>query len=425
VKNNVTCLIAVLLLVGSFSAADTLVLRDGRTLEGCLLRQSEEAVVFQVIRGNIKATQTFSPEYVLVVAKGEVPVASRPVEANPEPKWEGPTYFVIPIEGSFGIEVTHELFERSLKLARVAKPTVVILEINSPGGHVDQLVKMLDTLGKHGDLRIVARPKRAISAAAFLAMACKEIVMCPGATLGACVIYQKGPAGTPLNIEEKFESIGRAMFRSASAQAGHDPLLVEGMMRTDIALGVIEKDGKPKIVRGSRGRVLKEEGRILTLSAIEAVSCGLALGVADDNEAVRELLQVPEWRESSCSCKPLWSMHRGKLDGVTARYKAMQKRGLDSYRKAVECGDSVKEIRKALRHLEQAEKCFEETARIASKHADLVGRFADPSLPQRRESAAKEFRKRLERRLPAHERRSIIVPQPRRRPPGHRVVDPS
>ena len=56
----------------------------------------------------------------------------------------------------------------------------------------------------------------AAAAGTVTAMACPDIVMYPGSSIGAAVVYKVGPDGTPELIEEKFESIVRAAWREAA-----------------------------------------------------------------------------------------------------------------------------------------------------------------------------------------------------------------
>ena len=122
---------------------------------------------------------------------------------------KGPGYFVIPIKGKIGLLVTDDVFRQCLNLARARKAEVVILHVDSPGGMIRELGRMLKTLRSCEDLRIVAYVQRASSAAAVLSMACKEIVISPTGMIGGLVPYGKTPEGTPQNVSEKWASILR------------------------------------------------------------------------------------------------------------------------------------------------------------------------------------------------------------------------
>jgi hypothetical protein len=69
------------------------------------------------------------------------------------------------------------------------------------------------------------------------------------------------------------------------------------MVDPAFALTMREEGGKPVFERDGQGKVLKAKGRILTLTAREAVECTLAEGVVPDLKAVGQRLGMPEWQE--------------------------------------------------------------------------------------------------------------------------------
>jgi len=268
--------------------ADKLVLKTGRTFEGRLVRHDPDRVVFEIHMDGMVLKATYPADRVAAVRRARL--------------YADTLYYVVPIRGRIGEEVNADVLKRCLDLAAdnvVGEvPDAVLLDISSPGGELTELMRLLGALRAYPSLRIVAYVRSAASAAAVLAMGCREIVVAPGASIGGAVIYRRTPWGTPANIEEKMQSFWRATFRAVAARAGHDPLLMEGMMRTDLVLSTVTtSDGRPKVVEGGAGRPLKPAGRILTLSADEAVACGLALGVADRPVDCNRLLGLGQWQE--------------------------------------------------------------------------------------------------------------------------------
>ena len=61
--------------------------------------------------------------------------------------------------------------------------------------------------------------------------------------------------------------------------------------------------------RDGRGEILKARGRILTLTANEAVSCGLAKGVVQNLSALGKSLSMADWKEIS----PIYTGTAAKL----------------------------------------------------------------------------------------------------------------
>lgn len=270
--------------------ADTLVTKDGRERQGTVISDDGTTIVFEVGAHGATMRQRFSKDEVQHVRRDDT---------------SGPSYYPLPIIGTIGkndageLFVTAESFARALDEVRAAKPDYVLLVIDSPGGSVDEMEGIVNVMASRSDLRFIAYVKRAISAAAIIAMACPEIYMAPDATIGAAVPYQVTPDGTPQNIDEKMRSAIRAGFRAAAELGGHSHLLVRGMMETDIALAVLETNGKPVVVEATSdvtGRMIKSKGRILTLTADESLECGLSLGTVGSLDEIKEHLGLSEWR---------------------------------------------------------------------------------------------------------------------------------
>jgi hypothetical protein len=239
-------------------------------------------------------------------AAGAAPAAGQPAPAQPGDvaavpietrSGEGTPYYVLPVHGVFGLEVSNAVISDCYRAAEQAGAQIVVLEIDSPGGSVAELKRILATLDRHRGLRTVAYVKEAKSAAAILALACREIIMAERAQIGAAVPFTLAPDGTPRNIAAKFESALRADFRSAAELGGHNPLLAEGMMRDDLLLSLRQARGGYKIVEGPGDKVLKKHGEILTLTTHQALECGLALGARRQIADCAEDLEIEEWFE--------------------------------------------------------------------------------------------------------------------------------
>jgi ATP-dependent protease ClpP protease subunit len=294
-------------------------------------------VVFEIHKFGSKMSRTFPKDQVSKITKGQVTTGPKTPKVTKVPKEapKGLGYYVIPIKGVIGTEVTNDVFRQCLNQAKAKNPGVIILEVDSPGGSVEELISMLDTLKSFKDFRIVVYFKQALSSAALLSMACKEIIVGPAGTIGGAVVYEMTPQGTPANINEKMASILRARFRSEALNAGHSGLLVEGMMRIDLVLRVTEKDGKPLVVSGgTRGRLLKDAGKILTLDAKQAVACGLAIGQAQTVDQCNTLLGIAEWHRLPDVAKTMFVAWRKKLEGIQKQFSTALKQADDNFTKA-------------------------------------------------------------------------------------------
>jgi len=338
-----SALAGVMLLGAAVGRADSLHLKNGRVLKGRVISKEASQVVFEVHAYGARVSRTFPLSQVDKIVRGDdgdepsKQLESGSSKGKPaKPKPSGPKYMVIPIHGTIGLAVTDSVLKQAVNLVKIKKPDIVVLEIDSPGGFLEELTDMLETMKKLKKVRTVAYVKKeALSCAAILTLACKEIVVSPGASIGGAVIYRITPIGTPANINEKMESFYRAEFRNVAEAAGHNPLLVEGMMRTDMALYyTTNSDGFPDVSKSPGGKVLKPRGRILTLDAAQSLKCGLAAGTAKSVDEVNGSLAISRWHRMPDVCKSLFARHAHGLKTAKQQYKTAMEKADEHYYKA-------------------------------------------------------------------------------------------
>jgi membrane-bound serine protease (ClpP class) len=115
--------------------------------------------------------------------------------------------------------------------------------------------------------------QRAISAGALISLACEAIVMTPGGTIGAATPVVGVGAGEAETASEKSVSYVRKEFRATAETRGRPPVIAEAMVDPDVEIaGVIEK------------------GKLLTLTAAEALTHKVADQVASSREAALDAL---------------------------------------------------------------------------------------------------------------------------------------
>jgi membrane-bound serine protease (ClpP class) len=217
----------------------------------------------------------------------------------------GPGYCVIPMKGEVGVGITAEAVKGALNMAREDGAKYVILDFDSPGGSVQEMGEIIAVMRDAKDLTLVAYvEKNAISAAAMIAMGCPKIYMAEGGAIGAAVPWQVGPNGTPVNVEQKFESAYRGIVRANAESAGHSALFVRGMTEMDVELALkADEYGKLQLVEETPGqeeegvKVIKERGKIMTLTGTEAVASGLGAGIVRGIEDIRAGLGVAAWHK--------------------------------------------------------------------------------------------------------------------------------
>jgi membrane-bound serine protease (ClpP class) len=175
--------------------------------------------------------------------------------------------FRIPIEGVIELGVA-PFVERGIREAAEAGASVVILDIETPGGRVDAAERIADAINDSKIPVYAFVNRRAISAGALISLAAEEIFMRPGSTLGASTPVD----GTGEKAPEKIVSVMRSSMRSLAEARGLDPAIAEAMVDEDIEIaGVVEA------------------GKLLTLSYRDAEAIGYATLVEDWPALLREL----------------------------------------------------------------------------------------------------------------------------------------
>jgi uncharacterized FlaG/YvyC family protein len=191
---------------------------------------------------------------------------------------QGQPYVVLPISGTIGVDVTADGVKAGIARALKLKPKIIVFLIDSGGGNIGHLQNMVAALQAiPSDVTVVAFVQQAFSAAAVFAMSCPRIFLTRNAVLGAAVPFQHNGAGLPVDLVDKVKSALEAQQRTWVSAAGHDDLLLRGMMETDLEIYLSDDaSGRPILSTSGPGKLLKGEDQILTLTAADAGECGLA-----------------------------------------------------------------------------------------------------------------------------------------------------
>ena len=177
---------------------------------------------------------------------------------------DGPVY-VVPITGPIDLGLAPYL-SRVLDQAAAADAAAVLLEIDTPGGRLDAVLRMRDALLDSRVRTIAFVDRTAFSAGALVAIAAEEIYMTPGAVVGAATPVEGGTGET---ASAKVVSAVRKTFKTTAEVRGRDPRVAEAMVDPAVAI-----DG------------LVARGELLTLTTTEATAWGYADGVAGNRAEV-------------------------------------------------------------------------------------------------------------------------------------------
>jgi len=202
--------------------------------------------------------------------------------------------YVIKLHGTVGkipgdndTACTADTLKASLDTAAKAKATVVVLDIEGPGGLVTQMRYMVKVLldAQVNGMRIVAFPRDAFSAWSIVSLACKEIVVTPTTRMGAAVtIKQQGNGFVEAPeekdaVSQKFAAPWNALCRQVTDLTKRSPAIVNAMQLQQSELWWSPTNG----FSGTKGpgndwEQLDDGVTVLCLTGAEMLKTKIALG---------------------------------------------------------------------------------------------------------------------------------------------------
>jgi hypothetical protein len=287
-------------------ADDTLTLKDGRVLQGTVVREVNGYVWFKVKTGSLETEQMFKPEDISKLEKDAKPAAA-PEAAAPagdEKKPEAaatpgaPRIAVIslgaPDEDMVGVYMTAEELRRLIPLLEAEKIDTVVFKINSGGGLGLEVQRLSDVI--HNEykpkFRVVAWIESAISAAAMTAHCIEEIYMMPRGNYGACT----GWYGQLVAVEGRPLQEMLYQMEKISARGKHDPQIMRSMQIQEPLSCTIDENGDVHWYNNLKGdHIVNPEGRILTFNSQTAVKYKFAKGVAATYQELGKAMGLNEF----------------------------------------------------------------------------------------------------------------------------------
>lgn len=180
--------------------------------------------------------------------------------------------YVIPIAGDID-EGNLNFIRNSYAEAVQADAAAIIFQVDTYGGYVDQAITIKDLILSCQIPTYCFVDSKALSAGALIALAGEQMVMTPGASIGAAeprILDQKA--------DEKTMSMWRSQLSGVAESRGKDGQLAAAMADSDIVIpGVTEKD------------------QLLTLTAAQALEHGLADAICGNLQEVISTYDLPSY----------------------------------------------------------------------------------------------------------------------------------
>jgi len=145
---------------------------------------------------------------------------------------DAPAVVVAPIQGEIDLGIAPFL-DRVLADAEADGAAVVLLEIDTPGGRLDAVLEMRQSLLASPVRTIAFIDTTALSAGALIALASEEIHVVSGGIMGAATPVD---AATGATADAKVVSAVRSIFRATAQERDRDPLVAEAMVDPEVAI---------------------------------------------------------------------------------------------------------------------------------------------------------------------------------------------
>ena len=177
--------------------------------------------------------------------------------------------WVVPIETQI-TPATAQFVKSRVEQANEEQPLAVVFYLDTPGGSLNAMLDIADTILQRVQVPTIAVVENAFSAGALIAMSAQQVAMLPGSSIGAATAIN-GITGE--QASEKINSAVREKFRSVAEARGRNAEVAEGMVSERV-----EVPG------------LSTNTELITLSAAGAVEYDIAdLQARSLNDALEQL----------------------------------------------------------------------------------------------------------------------------------------
>ena len=279
-------------------------LRDGRHFFGKILEETEHKIVIEYRFGDIVSPMTFALRDVdRVDRKAALPENDDPAPPPPPPGGRA-GYAIVPVEGTFGQEITAGFFLAAAREAERDEAEAIIFHLTSKGGFVSEMEPIRDALDEiERDMRVAFYvDDEAFSAAALVCLSSRELYVGPQATIGAAVAFAGGPGGA-VEVDAKFNAAFAATWAAHADAAGRDPDIVHAMVEMERELWA-DTSATPWALHAERpagagesdGRFvqLDDDEHVLVLRGADIVSAGAADRQTRNPRLVPKYMKIAE-----------------------------------------------------------------------------------------------------------------------------------
>ncbi|MGB2807389.1 MAG: hypothetical protein WBC22_06600 [Sedimentisphaerales bacterium] len=290
---------------------------------------------------------------------------------------------ILTLDDHFELQIEAEAMKEAIIKSADEGPLFILIEISTPGGRLDRIQQICGQITKTKYCQVIAfirggRNRGAISGGAAVAFACDQIFMEDNSVIGAASLVAKSATG-PTDIKkvygedlgEKLTSSWRTHLASMAERQGRPGILAMAMADRDIeAIEVSQGNNKLYIDPANKRpqqntvHVWSKKGTLLTLTAQDAVKCGIADNVFESREQLLAFLQA---EDAGIVMNNALQNARLELKRAKAQIAKIRK-SLDLKTQQLEYEHPTPKVLKILR---DARSDFQTLIRLAKRYPDL------------------------------------------------------
>ncbi len=242
---------------------------------------------------------------VVTVEKGRIGVKRSLWQVTPNRFGRNYKVVVVTVDASMGLEIETEAFTEAIREASDAGPLFILLEIDTPGGKISLCRQICSAITQGANCPVVGFVKGgehggALSAGAAVALACDKLYMAPDTVIGAATaVAEAQGAAVELKdvygetVGDKISSAWEAQLAALAERNNRPAAVAKAMVDKEIEVVEVAAEGGRVFVdaasRRPEQRVVRtwsRKGSVLTLTAGEAVECGIADKIVESRREV-------------------------------------------------------------------------------------------------------------------------------------------
>lgn len=378
------------------SFADKLHLKDGRVLEGTVVKKGEGFLFFKVKVGSIESEQLFTTDQITKLevtpaATGDEAASSSEAAktessaktdaakaesgegtAAPAAKAKGsatrvailnfgpPSSWQGEVGNMVGSVITAKSWKAAIKPLQDDGVQVVIVRVNSGGGALAELHPFHEVFEEYKKkFRTVGWIESAISCAAMSPWVLEEFYFMPEGNMGACT----GWSGNLVAMKGWGLEMVFKMMEDASAMANNRSPYIMRAMQIQEPLSVdFDALGNPVWRQDEDGElVLNTKGRVFTMTKDQALKSKFAKGVAANVPELMKAMNINEYEIVGQKATDLVDKSMREADKAEKRFEEVLIKYSQAVGFAAQAQDKKKRgefIAAARRHLEELERLF-------------------------------------------------------------------